>query len=234
LLAVEQKGEVWFVNPHDGFRYYLGTGESTYEHVKKIALGATLADINAIALSHLQLVPANPVVNTPPASAPVVVEAPSAPSVPQPIRINIDEVKANLGSVEFTNAQLAWEFVSSLGSAYKQFHRDHGYFPEIKWFANVFGWNQPIYMDASGFTLSNRPDHYWVWSDLSMEFFKFYFDQFHAEIESNGNLLMHIDLPPDIQTAEQGNLEKGTYHWSAMEGLMNNQEFANRGTVVDS
>ncbi len=48
LLAVENHGEVWFVNPHTNARHYLGTGEKTYEQVKGVALGITLENLGQV------------------------------------------------------------------------------------------------------------------------------------------------------------------------------------------
>ena len=48
LLAVEDKGEVWYVNPADGYRYYLGIGEATYQNLKGISLGITLDNLDQI------------------------------------------------------------------------------------------------------------------------------------------------------------------------------------------
>ncbi len=48
LLQVEQHGEAWYVNPADGFRYYMKDGATAYEMMRAFGLGITNADLVAV------------------------------------------------------------------------------------------------------------------------------------------------------------------------------------------
>jgi len=57
LLDVENNGEAWYVNPVDGLRYYLKDGETTYQLMRKFALGIRNDDLAKIPMNPTQLVP---------------------------------------------------------------------------------------------------------------------------------------------------------------------------------
>ena len=48
LIQVENRGEAWYVNPRDGFRYYLANGEAAYQIMKQLSLGITNKNIQKI------------------------------------------------------------------------------------------------------------------------------------------------------------------------------------------
>ncbi|MGE5426213.1 MAG: hypothetical protein ACM3PZ_04000 [Bacillota bacterium] len=52
LLQVEHKGEAWYVNPADGKRYYLGSGNMAFQIMKYLGLGITNSDLNAISVGN--------------------------------------------------------------------------------------------------------------------------------------------------------------------------------------
>lgn len=45
LLQVENRGEAWYVNPRDGYRYYLANGEAAYQIMKQLSLGISNKNI---------------------------------------------------------------------------------------------------------------------------------------------------------------------------------------------
>jgi len=45
LLQVENRGEAWYLNPQDGFRYYLANGEAAYQIMRQLSLGITNENI---------------------------------------------------------------------------------------------------------------------------------------------------------------------------------------------
>lgn len=56
LLAVQQHGEAWYVNPQDGLRYYLKDGQAAYELMRKFALGITDENLRKIPINNTQIV----------------------------------------------------------------------------------------------------------------------------------------------------------------------------------
>jgi len=50
LLQVESHGEAWYVNPSNGFRYYLANGEAAYQIMSNLSLGITNDNIRKITL----------------------------------------------------------------------------------------------------------------------------------------------------------------------------------------
>lgn len=48
LLAVERKGEAWYVNPADGKRYFLGRPEDAYQVMRQLGLGITDKDYSSL------------------------------------------------------------------------------------------------------------------------------------------------------------------------------------------
>jgi len=48
LLQVESRGEAWYVNPSNGFRYYLANGEAAYQIMRNLSLGITNDNIRKI------------------------------------------------------------------------------------------------------------------------------------------------------------------------------------------
>jgi hypothetical protein len=48
LLQVENRGEAWYVNPRDGYRYYLANGEAAYQIMKQLSLGINNENIRKI------------------------------------------------------------------------------------------------------------------------------------------------------------------------------------------
>ncbi|MBU1203434.1 hypothetical protein KKH39_05320 [Patescibacteria group bacterium] len=50
LLQVEDKGQAWYVNPSDGKRYYMNSGDAAYQIMRFLSLGITNADLNSISV----------------------------------------------------------------------------------------------------------------------------------------------------------------------------------------
>lgn len=50
LLQVESRGEAWYVNPADGKRYYMPTGDAAYQIMKFLSLGIKSKDLYSIPL----------------------------------------------------------------------------------------------------------------------------------------------------------------------------------------
>lgn len=48
LLQVQQHGEAYYVNPTDGYRYYMKDGPTAYEMLRKFGLGITDSDLNKV------------------------------------------------------------------------------------------------------------------------------------------------------------------------------------------
>jgi hypothetical protein len=221
LLAVESKGEVWFVNPHDGYRYFLGTGEDTYQEVKRIALGIRLSDLQQIPVDG-RLASQSPAAQSSREGVPLRKVAGS-----DALRIDMAAVKSQLPGIAYRDAMLGFEFASTLWSAQQAFKRDNGHFVENKWLENVFEFNMPIAMDATGFTLAVNDNAYWVWDNFSMEFFKFYFENFAMSGIASDDLVVKFVLPTELQTAQHGLLQPGT-HYFTKEGLLDQDLYDHR------
>jgi hypothetical protein len=48
VLQVENHGEAWYINPVDGYRYYLANGAAAYQIMRNLSLGITDANLHAI------------------------------------------------------------------------------------------------------------------------------------------------------------------------------------------
>jgi len=56
LLQVQQNGEAYYVNPTDGYRYYMKDGPTAYEMLRKFGLGITDSDLNKVLAGDATLV----------------------------------------------------------------------------------------------------------------------------------------------------------------------------------
>jgi hypothetical protein len=211
LLAVENHGEVWFVNPHTGYRHYLGTGEDTYNQVKGVALGITLNDLSSITISSENSFDIKP--------------APTSKSAPV--------VSKNLA--DFTDADLAWEFASTLWSGYESFYRDHESYPEIKWLENVFVFNQTMFLSEKGFTLDTENQVvYWTWSDLREQFHAMYEQGIEFSVNKDtGIATLSVELPNEVNTPNYGNLQPGKYFFVSELGLLNQSGYDNKESLIE-
>lgn len=212
LLAVEQHGEVWFVNPHTGYRHYLGTGTDTYNQVKTVSLGITLADLESISIS---------------SGVDTTTQQDSNETQEQP------EVKKSVS--QFTDANYAWEFASSLWSGYEAFYRDHGYYPEIKWLENIFQFNQTMFLTENGFTLdTDTAAQYWSWSDLRQKFHDMYNQAIDFSVNAeSGRATLRVELPHEVNTPNFGNLQGGTYYFVTGLGLLNEAGYDNIDQLIE-
>lgn len=195
LLAVENHGEVWYVNPHTQARHYLGYGEETYNKVKAVALGITMNDLDQVPL--------------------------------QGRVFGLNQIEESVSQVNYTSAELGWEFASTLWRGYESFNRDHDHYPEIKWFDNVLGWNQTISLSERGFTLDTDTQViYWEWNNFSAEFYKMYTNDFSFVIDSDtGDATMKFYLPASVNTPNYGTLAPGTYYFVTGLGLLNADQY---------
>ena len=57
LLQVERNGEAWYVNPEDGKRYYMPTGQAAYDIMRFLGLGITVSDLAQIPKASTSAVP---------------------------------------------------------------------------------------------------------------------------------------------------------------------------------
>ena len=48
VLQTESKGEAWYINPTDGKRYYLASGEAAYQIMRYLSTGINNKDIQKI------------------------------------------------------------------------------------------------------------------------------------------------------------------------------------------
>jgi len=48
LLQVEARGEAWYVNPNDGYRYYMKDGTAAYQMMREFGLGITNVNLSKI------------------------------------------------------------------------------------------------------------------------------------------------------------------------------------------
>lgn len=48
LLQVQSRGEAWYINPADGYRYYMSDGNAAYEIMRYLSLGISDVDLNKI------------------------------------------------------------------------------------------------------------------------------------------------------------------------------------------
>ena len=53
VLQVEAHGEAWYVNPHDGRRYYMKNGDSAYQIMRFLSLGISNKDIQLLSVGSL-------------------------------------------------------------------------------------------------------------------------------------------------------------------------------------
>jgi len=56
LLQVEENGEAWYVNPTDGFRYYMKDGDAAYGLMRSFGLGITNQNLAEIAVNSTQVI----------------------------------------------------------------------------------------------------------------------------------------------------------------------------------
>ncbi len=56
LLAVEDRGKAWYLNPTNGLRYYLKNGDSAYEVMKTLSVGIKNKDLDTISVTPKQIV----------------------------------------------------------------------------------------------------------------------------------------------------------------------------------
>lgn len=55
VLQVENKGEAWYINPSDGFRYYLPSGEEGFNILRSLGIGASNNELRMIPMNATQL-----------------------------------------------------------------------------------------------------------------------------------------------------------------------------------
>jgi regulator of sirC expression with transglutaminase-like and TPR domain len=54
LLQVQQHGEAWYVNPVDGYRYYLKDGQAAYQIMRKLGAGIANKDLRTISVGTIK------------------------------------------------------------------------------------------------------------------------------------------------------------------------------------
>ncbi|MFZ4631818.1 MAG: SBBP repeat-containing protein [Patescibacteria group bacterium] len=54
VLQVENNGEAWYINPTDGYRYYLANGEAAYQIMRQLSLGISNENIRKIDVGDLK------------------------------------------------------------------------------------------------------------------------------------------------------------------------------------
>lgn len=50
VLQVENRGEAWYINPDNGYKYYLANGEEAYKIMRNLSLGISNENIQSIAV----------------------------------------------------------------------------------------------------------------------------------------------------------------------------------------
>jgi hypothetical protein len=206
LIAVESHGEIWYVNPVNGSRYFLNGSQQGFETIKSLALGVAQADLETIPSEQ-------------PEPEPIV--AVQRKAAKKPVRRVIQPTNT---TGEYTNAQLGWDFASSMWKGYEQYAKSHGNdWPDIKWFDNVVSYNQPIYLNENGFQLDSGKNNYFVWKDFSKEWKTLYKQHFSMKRESDA-AVMSIYLPKSVQT-EYGLLQPGTYYFTSNRGFLTEKEY---------
>lgn len=351
LLAVESSGEVWYVHPSDGLRYYLGTGEQTFHNLRGLSLGINLADLNTLLSKDESLAgdeaghaeePANSslvwefastlwsayqqynrdhnnypeikwfeaglqyklpiyfdnsgftldaprdgfiywkwdnfssefmdvfynhfdMVTPGDGTATMIIELPSTIHTVQYGTINpgtyyfttehgfldsyqyahryeiqekaqensheiyINNIKSSLPTIEYTDAELGWEFASTLWRAYETYNDKHANYPEIKWFEGGLKYNAPIYFDDTGFTLNPEGAFYWKWDDFSSQFYKMFYDHFAMNTPHDGTATMKFELPDSVRTENFGEIEAGEYYFTTEHGLLSQADYDELG-----
>lgn len=206
LIAVESHGEIWYVNPLNGHRYFLNGPTEGFETIKSLSLGVAQTDLETI---------------------------PSEEKDPDPImafqrkpRISVRKTTQDTGLTtgEYTNARLGWDFASGLWKGYERYSKAHGNdWPDMKWFDNVVSYNQPIYLGENGFQLDKGKETYFVWNDFSKEWKMMYKQHFSMKRDGE-TIVMSIYLPKSLQT-EYGLLQPGTYYFTSNRGFLNEKDF---------
>jgi subtilisin family serine protease len=54
VLQVENRGEAWYINPTDGYRYYLANGEAAYQIMRSLAVGINNSNLRKIGVGELK------------------------------------------------------------------------------------------------------------------------------------------------------------------------------------
>lgn len=214
LLAVENHGEIWFVNPHTGYRHYLGVGEDTYFEVRYVALGITMSDLGQI---------------------PVAGQSSIDKQAQNTEQSTLDSIKSTVKNYTPTDGELAWEFASTLWNGYEGYQRDHQHYPELYWMEYGFGYNQPIYLNEKGFTLDPSTQNltYWEWDTFSTEFYATYYKLVDFSVDSLGYATLRVTLPNEVQTATQGTLAPGNYYFFSTLGFLTENEYRNRANEIE-
>lgn len=202
LLAVEAKGEVHYLRPSDQKLHYLGTGASTFDKLKFLALGVNEENMMKLQTDRTSFVTPTPV--------------PELPTTPSPVE-----------EESFIDAQVALDFVEIFANGYDQFYADFNYYPEVKYFEDLFTWNQPIYLTENGFGLAPGATNYFVWEQVNDEFKDFYATLFAAEVLNQEYALLFM-LPGMAVTDEGVILEQGFYYYTNTQGLLSEEEFVNQ------
>lgn len=201
LIAVESHGQVWYVSPVNGNRYFLNGPQAGYETIKSLALGVEQTDLETI---------------------------PSEQPEPEPIiAVQRKPIQKPVRRVqELSSAQLGWNFASSLWKGYELYSKDHNNdWPDMKWYENIISFNQPIYLNENGFQLDSGEQNYFVWNDFSKEWNAIY--RQHFSMKREGDVaVMSIYLPQEVQT-EYGLLQPGTYYFTSDRGFLNEKDYKN-------
>jgi hypothetical protein len=146
--------------------------------------------------------------------------------VPQTIA---EKFKTRTG-VQYKNAELGFDFASNLWNGYTKFAAVHNHYPELTWFENIVGYNLPIYLNDSGFSLDSGENNYFIWDIFSDEWKVFYTN--HLSMKRDGSMVyLRFDLPEAVQTTEYGTLEAGTWYFTNTKGLLAEEDFKKSSTT---
>lgn len=203
LLAVENHGEVYYLRPSDEKLHYLGTGASTFDKLKFLALG-----VNQENLSKLQL-------DLTGTEVPAPQETPEPTPEPTPVPV----------PSTYTDGQMAVDFMQVFTSGYEEFKKEYSFYPEIQYFESLFTWNQPIYLTETGFSLAPGGRTFFVWGKVDAEFKDFYYNHLEKEMTLY-TYTFAFDIPNTV-TTEMGVLTPGMYYYTHGEGFLTQEQYTN-------
>ncbi len=206
LLAVEAKGEVHYLRPSDQKLHYLGTGASTFDKLKFLALG-----VNEENMLKLQV---DRGTQSTPAPQPIVPELPVENTNP-------------FAEITSLSGQDALDFVEVFAKGYDAFYADFGYYPEVKYFDDLFTWNQPIYLTEKGFSLAPGASNYMVWEQVNEEFKEFYVSLF-GMVVANDAYTIRLELVEPAVTDSGEVLGVGVYYYMHHKGFVSQEERINQ------
>lgn len=183
FLQVESAGELWYLNPSDRKRYYVGGSSDVYLIIKKLGLGITNALLQGIAPSALSLAQINqtPPVNQPPTVSPTTTPPTtdgSADTAGKALSLTAEKIRANnlTGALDYFTPEIRERVKYSLNSfdtdSKLAFANLLTAAKEANGTADEKKFSSEVYFDLGGykinlkFVIKKQVDGYWLIANL--------------------------------------------------------------------